>query len=98
VLRMATCDGARAARWPDVGALRPHSKADLIVVNVSQPHLMPLNDVISNLVYCANGHDVVTTIVDGEILMEQRRVLGMDEARILRDAADSAARMVARLG
>jgi len=54
--------------------------------------------VISNLVYCANGHDVVTTIVDGRILMENRQVLGMDEDRVLCEAADSAARMVARLG
>jgi len=98
VLRMATHDGARAARWPDVGVLGPGCKADLIVVNLKQPHLMPLNDVISNLVYCANGHDVVTTIVDGRILMENRQVLGMDEDRVLCEAADSAARMVARLG
>jgi 5-methylthioadenosine/S-adenosylhomocysteine deaminase len=98
VLRMATYDGARAARWPDVGMLGPQCKADLIVVNLKQPHLMPLNDVISNLVYCANGRDVVTTIVDGRILMDNRQVLGMDEDRILRDAADSAARMRARLG
>jgi 5-methylthioadenosine/S-adenosylhomocysteine deaminase len=98
VLRMATRDGAAAARWPDVGTLRPGAKADVIVVNLKQPHLMPLNDVISNLVYCASGHDVVTTIVDGRILMENRCVLGMDEDAVLREAADSAARMVARLG
>ncbi len=76
----------------------PGNKADLIVVNLKQPHLMPLNDVISNLVYCANGHDVVTTIVDGRILMDSRQVVCVDEDRILQDAADSAARMVARLG
>jgi 5-methylthioadenosine/S-adenosylhomocysteine deaminase len=95
---MATYDGAQAARWQDVGTLRPGSKADLIVVNLKQPHLMPLNDIISNLVYCASGRDVVTTIVDGRILMDNRQVVCMDEDRILQDAAVSAVRMQARLG
>src|SRR5207249_2522590 len=97
VLRMSTSDGARAARWPDVGTLQPGSKADLIVVNLLQPHLMPLHDVISNLVYCANGHDVVTTIVDGKILMENRQVLVLNEQQVLREAAASAQRMKERL-
>jgi 5-methylthioadenosine/S-adenosylhomocysteine deaminase len=98
VLRMSTYNGAQAARWPDVGRLRPGSKADLIVLNMMQPHLLPLNDLISNLVYSANGHDVVTTIVDGRILMEDRKVLVMNEQQVLREASASAERMKERLG
>ena len=98
VLAMSTRDGARAARWADVGTLRAGARADLIVVNLLQPHLMPLHDIVSNLVYSANGHDVVTTVVDGRILMEDRRVLAMNEQQVLRDAAASAQRMKERLG
>jgi 5-methylthioadenosine/S-adenosylhomocysteine deaminase len=95
-LQMATSNGARACGWDDLGALAPGKKADLIVVNLLQPHLMPIDNVINNLVYCASGQDVETTIVDGQILMEQRRVAGLDEAKILREAVESAERVKAR--
>ena len=78
VLKMATIDGARALGLSDVGTLSPGKKADLIVVDLNQPHLMPLYDVVSHLVYVASGKDVITTIVDGKILMENRKLLTLD--------------------
>ncbi len=53
---------------------------------------------VSKLVYSARGHDVVTNIVDGRVLMENRRVLTLDESAILDRARDVAADLVSRAG
>jgi 5-methylthioadenosine/S-adenosylhomocysteine deaminase len=95
-LQMGTTNGARACGWNDVGVLAPGNKADMVVVNLMQPHMVPIANAINAVVYSANGQDVETTIVDGQILMEQRRVLGLDETKIMRDAIESAERVKAR--
>jgi 5-methylthioadenosine/S-adenosylhomocysteine deaminase len=58
--------------------------------------MVPHHNLVSNLVYCANGHDVITTIVDGKILMEDRRVLVFDEPAVIADAMASAQQVKAR--
>jgi 5-methylthioadenosine/S-adenosylhomocysteine deaminase len=93
---MATVNGAKACRFEDVGTLKPGMKADVIVVDVMQPHLIPHHNVVANLVYAANGHDVTHTIVDGRLLMDDRVVLSFDEATVMADAIESAARVKAR--
>ena len=95
-LQMGTVNGARACQWEDVGVLAPGKKADVIVVDLMQPHLLPLHDVTNNLVYCASGQDVVTTICDGKVLMEDRRVLVMDERRALAEANERAEQIAVR--
>jgi 5-methylthioadenosine/S-adenosylhomocysteine deaminase len=95
-LYMGTTNGARACQWKDVGILAPGMKADVIVMNMMQPHLIPIHDLISNIVYCSMGSDVVTTIVDGHILMEDRRVLAFDEGKVMAEAMDRADRAKAR--
>jgi 5-methylthioadenosine/S-adenosylhomocysteine deaminase len=95
-LYMGTTDGARACRWEDVGVIAPGKKADVIVMDMMQPHLLPVHDVISNIVYCGTGRDVVTTIVDGRILMEDRRVLAFDERKVMGEAMERADQVKAR--
>ncbi|MDV3104660.1 amidohydrolase family protein [Thermococcus waiotapuensis] len=85
VFRMATLNGARALGIK-AGMIKEGYLADIAVINFSQPHLRPINNVISHLVYSANGNDVETTIVDGRILMLDREVLTLDEERILDEA------------
>ncbi|NPA47065.1 MAG: amidohydrolase family protein [Thermococci archaeon] len=82
VFRMATLNGAKALRLK-AGVVKPGYLADVVVIDFNRPHLRPINDVISHLVYSANGNDVETTIVDGKILMLDREVLTLDEERIL---------------
>ena len=86
VLEMATVNGAEALGI-DAGRLKEGLAADVIILDMKQPHLTPVYDVPSQLVYAAGGRDVVTTIVDGKILMEDRRIIGLDEQEILRDMA-----------
>jgi 5-methylthioadenosine/S-adenosylhomocysteine deaminase len=91
VLRLATVGGARALGLDkEVGTLEVGKKADLILVDFSKPHLQPLHNVYSSLVYSACGSDVDTVIVDGKILMENGRVLTLDE-QVVMDKADKCA-------
>jgi 5-methylthioadenosine/S-adenosylhomocysteine deaminase len=95
--QMATSNGAAAAMWPDAGTLKVGGKADVIAVDLLQPHLMPAYNVLNNLVYCASGQDVVTTIVAGRLLMENRKVTTLDEAKVLNELQTRGEALVQRL-
>lgn len=83
--RMATLNGARAIGWEDkIGSLAIGKRADITIVDFKKPHLVPIFDPLSNLVYASNGQDVKTVIIDGEIIMEDRVVRTLDEEEILR--------------
>lgn len=60
------------------GALTPGRRADLILVDLTGPHVRPLHDVAAALVFSARSADVLTTIVDGRVLMRDRRLLTLD--------------------
>lgn len=93
-LRMATLGGAEAIGLADqIGALTAGRRADLIQVSLSDPHFTPLYDVVSHLVYVADEQDVVTVIVDGKLLMRDRKVLTVDEQRVRGEASALAARI-----
>ncbi len=84
VLKMATINGAKALQWDkEIGTLEVGKKADLILVDLDKPHFAPWNNVVSDLVYSAQGSDVKTTIVNGKILMKDYEVLTMDVERIM---------------
>jgi 5-methylthioadenosine/S-adenosylhomocysteine deaminase len=87
VLEMATRGGARALGMEDrLGSLEPGKRADLIVVDLSAPRLNPLYDAVSHLVYAAKGADVRHVVVEGRIVMRDRRITTLDEAAVLADA------------
>jgi len=77
-LKMATCWGAKLL-GTNTGTLEPGKKADIILVELEKPHLNPKLDMISNLVFASQPSDVKTVLVEGEILMEDRRVETLDE-------------------
>ena len=86
-LEMATLGGARAlGRGQHLGSLEPGKLADLIIVGMSKARQQPLFEPMSQIVYASRGDDVETTIVNGKVLMRDRKVLTMDEAAVLRDA------------
>jgi 5-methylthioadenosine/S-adenosylhomocysteine deaminase len=87
VLEMATLGGARALGMEDaIGSLEPGKRADLIVVGLDAPRLHPLYDPISHLVYATKGSDVRHVVIDGRVVMRDRRVLTMDEAAVVAEA------------
>jgi 5-methylthioadenosine/S-adenosylhomocysteine deaminase len=83
-LEMATIEGARALGMePQIGSLEPGKRADVITVSIGAARQTPLYDVLSHLVYTTRGDDVRTTIVNGRVLMRDRKVLTLDEAAVL---------------
>jgi 5-methylthioadenosine/S-adenosylhomocysteine deaminase len=93
-LEMATLGGARALGMADrIGSLEPGKRADLIVVGMARARQTPRYDPISHLVYATRGDDVVTTIVNGRVLMRDRKLLTLDEPAVLRDADAFAGRV-----
>lgn len=79
VLRMATRNGARALGLQGrMGQLSPGMLADIIVVDFLKPHLTPLYEPASHLVYAAGRADVRHSVIHGRVVMEDRRVLTMD--------------------
>ena len=77
----------------EVGSLMPGRKADLIVIDLNQPHLTPLYDPYSHLVYAAGGADVQTVLVNGRLLVQDRRVLAFDLEETLAKARELARRV-----
>ncbi|MDA8404957.1 MAG: amidohydrolase [Desulfobacteraceae bacterium] len=91
VLKMATIDAARALGLSAVtGSLEIGKKADVIVVDTRKPHLTPMYNVYSHLVYAAGGHDVAASIIGGQLVMENRRLLTLDVEKIMADVCQIA--------
>jgi len=81
VVDMATLGGARTLRREtQLGSLEPGKLADVIIVDTESTAMVPLYDVATNLVYSASPRDVRTTIIQGRVVMEDRRLLTVDPA------------------
>ncbi len=79
VLKMATIDGARVLGLDRlIGSIEVGKLADIIILDLNQPHLTPLYNPYSQIVYAARGGDVKTSIIGGKPVMENRRLLTMD--------------------
>ena len=98
VIRMATLGGAKAIGLGDVtGSLEVGKRADIIQISVNDPALTPLYSVVSHLAYAVNANHVVTTIVDGNVLMREGRVQTLDQDQIIADARAKAAQIKAAM-
>ncbi len=79
VLRMATIGGAEALGLDDrIGSLEPGKLADIIVIDLNRPHLMPVFDPVSHLVYSAKGSDVRDVLVNGRFVVKNRTIMTVD--------------------
>jgi 5-methylthioadenosine/S-adenosylhomocysteine deaminase len=76
-----------------IGTLEPGKRADLAVVDLSGPHLAPGHHLVSDLVYSARAGDVRHTVVDGTVVMQDRRLLHLDEQRVIAEARRRAHRL-----
>ena len=87
VIGMATIEGARAVGLDrQIGSLEPGKRADLIVVGMHSARQTPMYDPLSHLVYATRGDDVRTTIVNGRVLMREKKVMTLDETAVLAEA------------
>jgi 5-methylthioadenosine/S-adenosylhomocysteine deaminase len=91
MLAMATTHGARAMGLEgEIGALAPGLKADIVLIDAAQPHFTPLLDPLGALVHVGQGRDVRHVVVDGALVVEDRRALRVDEDAVRRDAQKAA--------
>ena len=89
----ATHNGYKSLGISDAGTLTKGSKADLIIVNLLQPHLTPQTDIVSNWVHMGQNHDVESVMVDGKWIMKEHKILNLDEEYIITKANEIAARV-----
>jgi len=99
ILEMATIRGARALMIDHlVGSIEKGKRADIIIVDYWQPHLHPQNNPVSHLVYAASGYDVKHSIIDGKLVMFNRKVLTMNEEEVIVEAEKAAQSLYERAG
>jgi 5-methylthioadenosine/S-adenosylhomocysteine deaminase len=103
VIRMATIDGAKALRLGDeIGSLEVGKKADLIAVNLQTLRLTPVimgknTNVFAHLVYSAHGEDVDNVMIDGKLVMQNRKLLTADEKTLIGNANAASKELMAAI-
>jgi 5-methylthioadenosine/S-adenosylhomocysteine deaminase len=99
-LRMATIDGAKALGLDaEIGSIAVGKKADLAVIRLGQLHTSPTApDLVSSIVYAAEAGDVQSVVVDGQLLMNDRKLLTLDEKEVIRQADLETASLYVRAG
>ncbi len=99
VLRMACRGGARAFGMPDsIGVLEVGRKADIVLADMNAAFAVPVHNPVSAIVYCLNSGAVDTVLVDGRILMRDKKVLIVDEASVLKEARVACKKLLDRAG
>jgi cytosine/adenosine deaminase-related metal-dependent hydrolase len=88
IFEMATINGARAAGFDELGAIREGWRADIVGLSTDLTRATPLHDVLSHLVFAAHGDDVRFTMVDGTVLQEGGEVTAIDAEAVRREASD----------
>lgn len=95
VLYSATRGGALAQGREDCGLVREGYKADLIVVDMDVPNMQPIHSVVNNLVYAADGKDVILTMVDGNVLYKDGEYLTIDVEQAIAETENAKNKMLA---
>ena len=95
ILKMATIEGAKVlGKENEIGTLEVGKKADIIFIKTDKIHLTPENDIATNIVYSANGADVDTVIVDGKLVMQNRKIMTLDEKEVIKQVKKVAKRVL----
>ncbi|EDS76822.1 amidohydrolase [Clostridium massiliodielmoense] len=83
IVKMATINGAKALGIDKLGSIEIGNIADIIMINMNKPTMIPCHDIYSNIVFSANGSEVEYVIIDGKIIMEKGEFINIDEEKIL---------------
>ncbi len=95
ILKMATIEGAKVLGMEDeIGTLEVGKKADMIFIKTDKIHLCPDNDVCTNIVYSANGADVDSVMIDGKLIMQNRKMINLNEKEVMRNVKKIAKRLL----
>jgi 5-methylthioadenosine/S-adenosylhomocysteine deaminase len=98
-LQMATRAGARAAGMADrIGSIEVGKRADIVIHTLNRPEMIPTTNMIRNLFYSSRSKSVHTVIVDGKVVMDEGKLMGIDEVEALAEINKAAMAMLARMG
>ncbi|MCS7112601.1 MAG: amidohydrolase [Candidatus Bathyarchaeota archaeon] len=86
VLKAATISAAEALMWDKLGAIKPGYYADIAILDFRKPHLMPLYDEYSHIIYAARGSDVRYVLIDGKLVVDEGRITTVDVEWLLEEA------------
>ena len=90
IMGMLTLNGAAVLGLDkQTGSLEVGKRADIAVIDYNQPHLLPVGRWLPKLIYSANGSDVIHTIIDGQVVMKDRKVLTLDEEQVMHEAVEA---------
>ncbi|MEK7788005.1 MAG: amidohydrolase family protein, partial [Chloroflexota bacterium] len=95
-LRMASQNGARAMGFAGSGVIAPGMAADITLIDMDKPHLLPRHNLVANVVHSAKAADVDHVLVDGKLIYRKGELLTLDEAKIKTMAERGALNMVNR--
>ncbi|MEW6066369.1 N-ethylammeline chlorohydrolase [Desulforamulus profundi] len=96
-LQMATIDGALCMGLGDrVGLIKEGMRADIILIDTTEPRMCPQHNLVANIAYAANSSDVRTVIIDGKVVMLDRVVLTIDEERVMYEVRERAERLAGK--
>jgi 5-methylthioadenosine/S-adenosylhomocysteine deaminase len=99
-LKLATIHGARAIGLEDeIGSLEVGKKADIVILNLNRPHLAPhiygkYENIVANIVFSASGADVDTVLVDGKVIVENKRLTMANEDDLIQEANSAVADLI----
>jgi 5-methylthioadenosine/S-adenosylhomocysteine deaminase len=98
-IEMATINGAKALGMADaIGSLEPGKRADIIILNMWSPEWIPNYSEVQNLVYSADGRSVETVYVNGRLIMDDRKVLTVDENEVIARCMALSEKLLERTG
>ena len=94
ILKMATIEGAKVLGLDNqIGTIEVGKKADLIFIKTDKIHLCPENDICTNIVYSANGADVDSVMIDGKMIMQNRKMRNINEKEVMKQVKKIAKRL-----
>lgn len=99
MLEMLITNGVKALGWDsEIGSLDAGKKADLILINTDSPEWVPLHNPVSSLVFASTGHSVDTVVINGAVVMKNRKFTFVDEEAILQEGRERAAVIAKKAG
>ena len=95
ILKMATIEGARVLGMEnEIGTIEVGKKADMIFIKTDKVHMCPANDICENIVYSSNGSDVESVMIDGKMIMQNRKMVNLNEKEVINHVKKIAKRLL----